>query len=180
MVKVEAPFGVPDVPQPASATNTSTAAARPRRVRKRRSERNRSNISIAANTGATKRMEMGRMKMGRTEVGGGTTNDVVVSVSAAVALDPAGGVTDAGAMAQVDFKGSPVQASATAELKAPMEVTVTVSGSLEPFLTVSVDGALTLKSGATAPTVPLRVMVCVPAPSMMVSVPASAVATEGV
>ena len=118
--------------------------------------------------------------MGRTEVGGGTTNDVVVSVSAAVALDPAGGVTDAGAMAQVDFKGSPVQASATAELKAPMEVTVTVSGSLEPFLTVSVDGALTLKSGATAPTVPLRVMVCVPAPSMMVSVPASAVATEGV
>lgn len=106
---------------------------------------------------------------------------MVVKVSVAVAVPPAVGVTDAGAMAQVDFLGSPVQVSATAALKDPMDVTVMVEVPLAPFLTVKLVGAaLRLKSGATAVTVPVRATVCTPAPSVMVSVAVSVAVTDGV
>jgi len=178
---VVVPFGVPEGPQPASATKTNVAAARPRRVRKRRAEKNISSTSnAAANAGASTWMETGGKKRGDP---GGATRASVVKVRVAFAELPAGGVTDPGDIAQVDFRGWPVQASVTAELKVPREPTVIVDMRFAPFGKVmEVGEAERVKSGATTVTVPVSAMICglLGSLSTSVSVAVSRVATEGV
>ena len=180
MVMVELPFGVPELAQPANATNTSNAPTRPRRVRKRRSDRNSRSIRNAANTGVTMRMETGGKR--GAEEGGGATSEVVAMVTAALIVPFAGGVTEDGAIMQVDFLGAPEHVSATAELKPPVEMTFTLNIPEEPFLIVRTPDCdvVKLKLGATAVTVPVRATVCTPAPSVMVSVAVSMAETEGV
>ena len=185
MVKVEVPLGVPSPPpktlQPATTpTKTRVAATRPRRVRKRRSEAKKSAISKATKAGTTTRMEAGGKKRGE-EGGGATSPCLVVRVSVAVVLPPAVGVTEPGAMAQVECRGWPVQVSATAALKVPREVTVMVEVPAAPRLTVTLEGAaLTVKSDR-AVTEPVRTTVCIrPTPSEMVRVAVSVAVTEGV
>jgi len=117
--------------------------------------------------------------------GGGATIAVVEKVSVAVAVPPFGsGVTGDGAIAHVDLVGCPVQARVTAALKVPTDVTVIVEVPFEPFATVGIGlgEADRVKPGATAAMVPVRATVCglEESPSVMVKVPASAVATEGV
>jgi len=106
-----------------------------------------------------------------------------VNVSIAVAVAPAAGVTDDGAIKHVDLMGCPEQVSATAALKVPTEVTVTVAEPAEPRVTGGIGlGAMAkVKPGATAATLPVSEMVCglVASVSTMVSVAVSVVATEG-
>jgi hypothetical protein len=125
-------------------------------------------------------METGGKKRGDP---GGATRASVVKVRVAVVEPPAAGVTDAGDIAQVDLRGWPVQASATAELKVPREPTVIVDTPLLPFATVmEVGDAARVKSGVTAVTVPVSAMICglLGSLSTSVSVAVSTVATEGV
>jgi len=107
-----------------------------------------------------------------------------VNVSIAVAVAPAAGVTDDGAIKHVDLMGCPEQVSATAALKVPTEVTVTVAEPAEPRVTGGIGlGAMAkVKPGATALVVPVRETVCglVAAPFVSVSVAVSVAATEAV
>jgi len=182
MVSVSVPCGVPpEPPQPDGATKTSSAPAIARRVRSRCSEASRM-ISIRTSAiGATTLMEPG----GSTGAdGGGVTSAVVANVNVAVAVPPAVGVTDDGAITQVERFGAPVQASATAALKVPTEVTVMVEVPLEPLGTV--EGAMgeadKVKPGVTGVVLPVRVTICglVTSVSTMVSVAVSAPAVDGV
>ena len=130
--------------------------------------------------GATTVMEPG----GSTGAeGGGATVAVVAKVNIAVAVPPAVGVTDDGEIMQVERFGAPVQASATAALKVPTEVTVMVAVPLEPLATVNVVGeAAKVKPGVTGVVVPVRVTVwgLVVSVSTMVRVAVSMPAVEGV
>jgi hypothetical protein len=93
---------------------------------------------------------------------GGATIDGIVVDTVAVAVTgvvPSVGVTVAGAMVHVAADGAPVQPSATAWLKLPAGVTVTVKVPLEPCATVSVVGAALRLKLADAVPVPLSVTV---------------------
>src|SRR5271170_5069551 len=141
-----------------------------RRVRSRCSEANRMTSIRTSAIGATTLMEPGGSSGAD---GGGATMDVVAKVNIAVAVPPAVGVTDDGAIMHVERCGAPVQASATAPVKPPTEVTVMASVTLAPFVTISmVFVEPKVKPGVTAVTLPVRETVCglVVAPSVIVSV----------
>src|ERR1700682_2861190 len=97
------------------------------------------------------------MDMGEAGMDCGGTRAVVVTESCAVTgVTPSAGVTDAGEIVHVASAGAPVQASDTALLNPPIGVTVTVAVPEEPWFTLSVAGALTLKSGGMFEPVPER------------------------
>jgi len=120
----------------------------------------------------------------RGEAGGGGNMATVTNCSIAVAVEPAAGVTDAGITLHEAFLGTTAQLSATAALKVPMEVTVTVALPVEPAVTGGIGlGAMArVKPGATAVTLPVSETVCglVAAVSTIVSDAVSVAAVEGV
>jgi hypothetical protein len=96
------------------------------------------------------------------DVGGAAiTGLVVATVTMAVTgVTPSVGVTEVGATVHVDIVGAPAHASATARLKPPAGVTVTVKVPLAPWATVRVVGdAVTVKLAAVFVPVPLNVTV---------------------
>src|SRR5277367_2757353 len=151
------------------------------RVRRRCSETSRSiSIKISMAIGTT--ILIGPTGK-RGDVGGGASMVMVVKVSIAVVDAPAAGVTDEGAIKQVDLTGCPEQVSATAALKVPTEVTVTVAEPAEPLVTggIGLGATAKVKPGATAATLPVSETVCglVTSVSTMVSVAVSVVAKIG-
>jgi len=105
-------------------------------------------------------------------------------VTAALIVPFAGGVTEDGAIMQVDFLGSPEQVSPTAELKPPVELTLTLNMPEEPFLIVRTPDCDVVKPkpGCTTVTVPVKAMVCglLASPSTRTRLAVSVAATEGV
>ena len=116
--------------------------------------------------------------------GGGIISAVVVTVTVDVfAVTPSAGVTDAGDAVHVPSfsAGALVQVEAHREVKPPTGVTVTVIGTCEPFFTVAVAGAVTVKSAAVFVPAPVSEIICglVLSPSVSSSVAVSAPTTDG-
>src|SRR5579859_427407 len=154
IVRLLVPFGVAaccDDPQPARTISIITAAATGNCARVR------ANAKIDSNRNTNNKGTTRGMNPGGVGKDGGRTIAVVVTKSFAVTgVTPSAGITDAGEIVQLASAGAPVQASDTALLNPPIGVTVTVAVPEEPWFTLRVAGALTLKSGATFEPVPDR------------------------
>lgn len=154
-VRLLVPFGVAawgEDPQPIRKNRISTDTATGNRTRVRAMASIESNRN-ANSTGTTRGMDTGGVGKGL-----GSTSAVVVTVSFAVTgVTPSAGVTDAGKIVHVASAGAPAQTSDTALLNPPIGVTVTVAVPEEPWLTLSVGGPLTLKSGGMFEPIPERV-----------------------
>ena len=97
-------------------------------------------------------------------------------------VTPSVGVTEAGVGVHVTVAGAPVQVKATAELNPATGVTVAVTLPAEPWATVSVAGAVRVKSGVVTLTpVPVNATFCGLVESLSVNtrVAVSVAATDG-
>ena len=110
--------------QPASAMKLSIAVAIPRRIRSPWALVKRNSSSSARSSGIICRIAMG----GFGVEGGGTISAVVVTVTVDVTGLAPTGVTEAGTGVHVESvsEDGSAQVSATAEVNAPIGVTVTV------------------------------------------------------
>jgi hypothetical protein len=165
--------GWPGPEHPARRTSMSIAATIPTRSRSRLVLGSKNNSIIAKSSGTTCRIETGGMRI----EGGGSIIAVVVTVTCAVcAVTPSAAVTGVTTV-QVVPLGAPVQVSATAWLNPPCGVMVTLKFSGAAAVTVSVAGAVTVKSHP----VPVSGTVCglPPALSVIVSVPVRAPSAVG-
>ena len=135
-VTVLVPLGVPPVgvwppPQPANARMPAIAATMLSRMASLRLRARKSRSENAENKGTVRHRNM---RVSGVDVGGVTTAGLVVATvtMALTGVTPSDGVTDVGATVHVELAGKPVQARATAWLKPPAGVTVTLKVPLAP------------------------------------------------
>jgi len=135
-VTVLVPLGVPPVgvwppPQPASARKPAIAATVLSRMANLCLRAKKSSSENAKNKGTVRHRNM---RVSGVEEGGVTTAGLVVATvtMALTGVTPSVVVTDVGAAVHVELAGKPVQARATAWLKPPVGVTVTLKVPLMP------------------------------------------------
>ena len=135
-VTVLVPLGVPPVgvwppPQPANARKPTIVAAMLSRVANLCLRAKKSSSKNAKNKGMVRHNSI---RVSGVEYGGATIDGLAVArvTMAETGVTPSVVVTDVGAMVHVELAGKPVQARATAWLKPPVGVTVTLKVPLMP------------------------------------------------
>jgi len=149
------------------------------RIRSRRVVGSKNSSITARNSGTTCRIERGGMRLE-----GGGIKAVVVTVTVDVfGVTPSVVATEAGEGVHVPSvsAGTLAQVRSTCEVNPPTGVTVTVKLTEEPFFTVAVPGAVTVKSGAVFVPVPVKEIVwgLVLSPSVKTRFAVSTPATVG-
>jgi len=160
-------------PHPARASKTMIAVTIPSRVCRRRVLNRHINNDRASNRGTICRIDIGGVGL----LDGGRIIPIAEMLTAEVTgVTPSAGVTG---LTGVHVTGIvvPVQVTVTAWLKPPSGVMVTLKLPVLPFFTVTVAGAVTVKSQP----VPVNDTVCglPPALSVMVNVPVRAPTAVG-
>src|SRR6267143_1582181 len=169
MVRLVVPFWTLLLsPHPARASKTMIAVTIPSRVCRRRVLNRHINNDRASSSGTICRIDIGGVGL----LGGGSIIPIAEMLTAEVTgVTPSVGVTG---LTGVHVTGIvvPVQVTVTAWLKPPSGVMVTLKLPVLPFLTVTVPGAVNVKSQP----VPVNGTVCglPPALSVIVSVPVRA------
>src|SRR6266849_1079531 len=149
-------------PHPARASKTMIAVTIPSRVCRRRVLNRHINNDRASSSGTICRIDIGGVGL----LGGGRIIPIAEMLTAEVTgVTPSAGVTG---LTGVHVTGVvvPVQVTVTAWLKPPSGVMVTSKLPVFPFFTVTVVGAVTVKSQP----VPVNGTVCVPVPALSVTV----------
>src|SRR6266581_1476618 len=173
IVRLVVPFLTLLLLHPARASKTIIAVTIPSCVRSRRIIKRQNNRDRASSSGTICRIDIG----GRGVLGGG----IIIPFAKMVTVDVTGVTPSAGVTGlvgvQVTGITAPAQATVTAWLKPPNGVIVTVKLPVFPFFTVTVAGAVSVKSQP----VPVNGTVCglPPALSVTVSVPVRAPTAVG-